>query len=516
MRSPNTFLYVALLAVLAIKPLWATNLTLTENDLVPVRPSIWITPELVLPEPAADLPILGPNARQDGAKLLRLLNGDGRINGFAGILYDNRDRGHSLLAPQDFPRLARLDYATNLAARDLDFGLAGRILFPAVVLGNSSAAMRGGPLRRSLPRLAMTDPFWRAVTPLLYRNNHIYVYPEHRDYDADDLYPVNWPYMIVSQGSSGSDRAFLSAVAMTLAAFPADTFAALRDRRLVAPTVQMILRRNLASVETREDYLSGAAHMPVFDGRQIRPGRMVAQASEMRPEHIPPMVLLSVVDDGFAAQAGLAERSERLLDSPAAIGRLWRGFAWEQSLTVTAKDTLASDDRDLSFEWRVLQGDPDRIRIDPLGPDGRTARISVAWHDPWTVSRSQGNKTVERRLSRVDIGVFANNGVHDSAPAMISIDFPDHQIRRYADTAAGKRLVSIDYDASGRKAYFDPVLYWSAPWTDTARYDAAGALLGWERQNTAGEAEFVPLGEDRLPAELAPAVGGTPKPPVSE
>jgi hypothetical protein len=367
-----------------------------------------------------------------------------------------------------------------------------------VVLGNSSKAMTGDPAPRSLPRLAVTSAFWRAITPTLYANNHIYVYPEHRDHDAEDRFPVNWPYMIISQGSSGSHQRFLNAVALTLAALPRDTFEFLREKRLVAPTVQMILRRNLVTVSTRADYLSGKAHPPAFDGRLIRTGRMAAQAADLRPEDIPPLVRLRVIEEDFSAAASLGRLDERLLDTPAAIGRLWRGFAGERELVVTAEDTSAPNNRPLTFEWRLLRGDPRRVWIEPQGTDGRTARIRVAWHDPWTELVPRGKKHIVRRVSRVDIGVFANNGVHDSAPALISIDFPEHQIRRYAiGTDGAKRLLSIDYDADGRGAYFDPLLYWSAAWTDTARYDASGTLLGWDRRNADGATmDFVPNDAD--------------------
>ena len=123
------------------------------------------------------------------------------------------------------------------------------------------------------------------------------------------------------------------------------------------------------------------------------------------------------------SDAGLADLDERLLDSPAAIGRLWRDYAWEKTLIVTTEDTVAPNDRNVTFAWRILQGDPALIRIEPLSTDGRSARITVAWHNPWRLSASQKNRSVERRVSRVDIGVFASNGVHDSAPSVISIDF---------------------------------------------------------------------------------------------
>lgn len=502
MRILTCLLSAAFLSASAAQPVVANEVSLTEKDLVPVQQGIWAAPEFAVPDLDPNVPLLGAKARQDGAKLLRVLNGSAEINGFSAILYDNRDRGHSILDPEEFPRILQLRYAPGLAAKELDIGLAGRILLPTVVLGNSSMAMRQGPLRRSLPRLAMTNERWREVTALLYTNNQIYVYPEHRDYDASDLFPVNWPYMVVSQGSSGSDRVFLGALAMTLAAFPAETFAKLREARLVAPTLQMILRRTLKSVAVRDDYLSGTAHPPVFDGGQIRAGRMVALASEMRPEDIPPLVGLRVIEEDFITEAGLADLSEQLLDSPAAIGRLWRDYTWEKTLTVTVDDTLSANDRPLTFEWRLLRGNPNLIQIEPQGEDGRRAKITVAWHDPWMRTEPQGNGQIDRRMSRVDIGVFAHNGVHDSAPSMISIDFPDHQRREYAETAAGKRLISIDYAATERRAYFDPVLYWSAPWTDAARYDDSGALVGWDRRPASGEARFIPLAEDKLELDI--------------
>ena len=484
------FLSCALLVVFLGSQTKAGELLLTKQDIVEVEPSFWAAIELTLPKQDTSLQIVGPRNSQHGVRLLRFYNSQRDINAFRGVIYDNRDRGHSPFDPALYPRLTHLKYDADLVSGEFDFGLAGRILFPAVVLGNSSAALERSNAPRSLPRLAMTNAFWRSVTPILYSNNHIYIYPEHRDHDADDRFPVNWPYMVTSQGSSGSDQRFLSAIALTLAALPHDTFEFLRAKGLIAPTIQMILRRNLKTVSDRADYLSGVAHPAAFDRRLIQSGRMVADAADLRPEDIPPLVKLRVVEEDFAKAAGLAGLDERLVDSPAAIGRLWRGFTWERELVVTAEDTIAPNDRPFAFEWRLLRGDPDLVQIEPQGHDGLTAKIRIAWHEPWTEVALGRRGDISRRMSRVDIGVFANNGVHDSAPSFISIDFPEHQIRNYVTLTNGeKRLSSIDYDAKGRGSYFDPLLYWSAAWTDTARYDSDNTLIGWDRLESDGESE---------------------------
>ncbi|MCX7567496.1 hypothetical protein OS189_14195 [Sulfitobacter sp. F26169L] len=485
---------LTLAAVWLAPPTYADEITITKQGLTRINQGIWAATGLTLPETDTNLPILGPANKQDGVRLLRFLMSKNAINGFNQIIYDNRDRGHSSLKLADYPALAHLKYGPELKSDNLDAGLAGRIVFPAVVFGNSSTAVTNGPAPRSLPRLAMTNPFWRQITPMLYANNHIYVYPEHRDHDDADLYPINWPYTIISQGSSGSDKVFLNAIALTLAALPADTFVFLRETGLIAPTVQMILRRNLKSVSSREDYLTGTAHPAAFQGRLVQAGRMVEQASKLRPEDVPPLVQLRVIQEDFLPSAGLAGLDERFLDTPAAIGRIWRSFASKRELLVTAEDTKAHTDKPLTFEWRLLRGDPERVSIEPQGPGGREAKIRIDWHDPWTEPDPLGDQSKTRRMSRVDVGVFANNGVHDSAPAMISIDFPEHQLRQYEGHEDGQmRLSKIDYDAKGRGAYFDPLIYWTAAWADTARYDESGTkLLGWDRVSADGvSADFV-------------------------
>ena len=83
--------------------------------------------------------------------------------------------------------------------------------------------------------------------------------------------------------------------------------------------------------------------------------------------------------------------------------------------------------------------------------------------------------------SRVDIGVFASNGVHDSAPAILSWYFPPTEKRRTEPGPDGAlRIAAIDHANPGR-AYADPILVPRADWRDDFAYDAAGTLLGWTR-----------------------------------
>ena len=111
--------------------------------------------------------------------------------------------------------------------------------------------------------------------------------------------------------------------------------------------------------------------------------------------------------------------TEQLFDTPGAIARIWRSKAYRRSMVVSAEGSRDPNGRPLAFHWRLLQGDPG------AGDDRAARRRSRA-----RGSRSTG--TTPFRISednplissRVDIGVFADNGAHDSAPAILSWYFP--------------------------------------------------------------------------------------------
>lgn len=457
----------------------ADTVTVTTEDLRPAGRAAFIVPGLEVSAPDDSLPFLGDKMKGPGADLLRRLHAQGRAGGFSGVLYENRDRGHSSLDAQKFPRIARIDYGPELRKRNADFGLAGRIIFPAIVLGNSSTALTNQRIARSQTRLAMTTPDGPSRAFLTYANNHVYLYPEHRDHDAADLFPANWPYMVTTQGSSYSDQPFMDALAMTLAAFSAETKEALREARLVAPTLQMILRRTQKGIYRREQYLSPVAHPTVFDKSMLAPERMIDLASSITPQDIPPMVRLKIESEGFTTSAGLAGLSEHLFTTPSAVARIWRSPDYEREMVVSAVETRDPIGRELSFAWVVLRGDPEKVQVTPLDPQGSRARIRIAWQEGGRIA-----PPAPRTSDRVDIGVFAWNGVHDSAPAFVSVSFPTHQRREYRPTGSdGKmRLASVDYGLERQEVYLDPLLHWWAPWRDSFRYSAEGEVVDWARQ----------------------------------
>ncbi|MEM7499875.1 MAG: hypothetical protein AAF371_18030 [Pseudomonadota bacterium] len=420
----------------------------------------------------------------------------GEAAGLAGVLYDNRDRDHVTLLREHFPQLSFVEYNRAAKAAQLDYGLNLGLLFNGVVIGNSSTA-RTGRFWRSQPRVALTQPFGPEGLALLYLADHFYLFPEHRDHDPvseggkGDVFPANTPFYMVSQGSSGSEYRLLEGALYALAAMTPQTRDYLNRRNITAPTLQMILRRAMAPVaDDPERYLTGIAHPSAFDAAALDFETVVAIAERLRPETVPPVPILRTLSD-FSGQPGVDYfgdgESERLFDSGFSIGRIWRSTKAERSMLLVAGPNFETGEGVIRMRWSLLRGDPERVTIRELDPRGLRAEITVDWHERGTVPGRDDLTT-----DRVDIGVFADNGLEISAPAFISILKPAGQAREYEpDGQGGQRIARVDYSAGAEDEtiYDDPLIFAAKPWEDRYDYTEDGTLIGWTRQYADGRRE---------------------------
>ena len=380
-------------------------------------------------------------------KILRFWYGRGSAAGNSGDYYDNRDRGHSMLRMSKFPQLQIIQYTDQERQRRRDWGLQVRTLSRDVTFGNSSTASRPTAFG-SNSRQAM---YSRAAAILLYRqylSNHLYIYPEHRDHDPGrngrggygDLFPANFPYLITSQGSSGSDQRFMEAVAFTLAAFKPETKKRLISTGLLMPTVQMILRSCMRGADGRGDYLTGRAHPSVFNGKDIDAMAIVRMAHAMDPNEIPPMIQLNVVED-IHSESGRdwfdPGKTEILFDTPCAIARIGRSVKKVRRMVVTAEASSDSSGRPLTYHWSLLRGDPNEVQIKPLNEKGSLVELRIAF----TPSRPVW-PGADIQSPRVDIGAFVNNGRYYSAPGFVTMYFLPNEARTYDKSGS---IAEVDY-----------------------------------------------------------------------
>ena len=382
------------------------------------------------------------------AVLLRAWYREGEAAGNVGDFYDNRDSGHSLLDTRLLPQLDRVKYTEQMKRQKLHIGAQVHFFFPHVTIGNSSTAANDISWGSNTRRCQMSPAAMR-ILHRQYRGSHLYVYPEHRDHDAGhnglggygDLFPANMPYVIISQGSSGSDRPFVEAVAYTLAAFRPEVKKKLITTGLLMPTVQMIFRASSRNVRDPKDYLTGKAHPTAFAAENIDKLKMVKLAHAIQLDSLPPAIRLSVVEEDLAEhgrdyfQPG---QSEKLFDTPASIVRIWRTVKGRRRMVVRAAGADVNN-RTLSYHWTVLRGDAGRISIKPLNDNASVVEIVLDYHPRMPIRPG-----AELQSNRVDIGAFVHNGVHYSAPAFVCFYSLDSEARTYD---ARGRIVEIDYAA---------------------------------------------------------------------
>ena len=424
----------------------------------------------------------------------------GVSSGLSGTIWDNRDDGHSKINLEQLPGMKKHEYSQSEAkTRGWGLQLAAR---QATTVGNSSTAHKLID-KGSQPRCAYSATNKLAALRRQFKANNIYIYPCHMDHIAGnqrlgtgqtkkqgkgrgDMYPTNTPYLIISQGSSGTDQPFIRAIAWTIGSFPLDVRKKLEADGLLMSTVQMILRRSQLNIHNADEYLSGLAHPAVFDRSNLDALKMMRTAKEMRLNTIPPSVQLKVLsEDQILAGRdfiGPARLREKHFDSPEVISRIWRGFPSTRTMKVSATDTINPSGGSIKFHWIVLRGPADRVKITPLNTDKSEVEITIEYP-----GRTESSWINEMWSNRVDIGVFAESAHNISAPSFITWMTLDNEQRNYADSGD---LVSIAY---GTGRYVDSRLATSRPFIDTLKY-SDGNITGILRTWDDGEEEHIEIG----------------------
>ena len=435
----------------------------------------------------------------ESGQLLRSWQRDHTVAGNPGDFYDNRDGGHANLDPSLFPQLSRIVYGMEAQGLGLNDWLPTRMIHPGVVIGNASLAQTGGPHWRSIVRAAYLNQVTMNDLVTQYASNRMYMYPSHLDHlpghngllgtekgGHGDVLPVNTPYLIASQGSSGTDLPFVQAIAMTLAAFKPDVKTFLAEHQALMPTVQMIFRMSNSQVTSPEDYLTGKAHPAVFSGDKINRLNMITMAQAMTRENTPPLVQLRLIEED-APQEGRdysdpQHRTEEICTTPSAIGRVWRGAGYTRRMVVSAIESRDLQRRPLSFHWVVLRGDAEKITFRSLRDDNAEMEITIAYQARAPIAPGEALES-----NRIDIGVFAYNGSYYSAPAFICYTSLDNEERVYDDEG---RPRSIHYRTTGKDAnYVDPMLSGVKNWLDEFQYSVDGVYSGWMRTYPDGRSE---------------------------
>ncbi|MES3039264.1 MAG: hypothetical protein V4736_15255, partial [Bdellovibrionota bacterium] len=314
-----------------------------------------------------------------------------------------------------------------------------------------------------------------------YRNNAHYWYPDVQDYSATDLTDYDDTFFMNTYagntlGKSGSDRAKVASSFYTLAGFRPDVKTKLKGNGLLVPTMEMIFRR--ARVDSDAEYLSSVAHPSAF-GDIDRNLEMAQMAQSITVDNIPPMVQLKVLSENFQSNTSpmfyTQSFTEHVHTTPTSVARVFRRQQPTKTVDVSLDTSFDPNGRALTYEFRVLRGDPGLVTITKLNTSGSQVRITFK---PQPVSLIG----VDQRTSNLQIvGAFVHNGVFWSAPGFVTVA----NIRNHTITDTG---VSSLYTYG---AGHDPNYLNSRGWlTDEFFYDMFGDIKYFIRKAYAPTLEF--------------------------
>ena len=149
----------------------------------------------------------------------------------------------------------------------------------------------------------------------------------------------------------------------------------------------------------------------------------------------------------------------------------WNGA--ESTVRITA--TVEAQEGEL--RWKLIQGDPEKVRITPLGNGTGSVRAEIDWHGAYLVRGRDGKA---RRTTRVEFGCVAVKDGLESEPCVVSVSASPHATREY-DEAGWLR--KIDYRTPLLKDKVS-ARFPLGDWADVFEYTPDGRLAGWTRLRT--------------------------------
>lgn len=301
-----------------------------------------------------------------------------------------------------------------------------------------------------------------------------------------DLFPANAPFHLVV-GSDPEDKRLAELAIETVAtSMPAYVYTYFRDKKVLAPLTQRILRRCRPDVTNGQDYVSAVAHPTVWRAKDFDLRRIAACAAHLTRDDLPTIVFLQSVYEEYEASpirraTPLVDypdpREEVSFETPFGIGIVLRAPEFKRKFRFRATAWPARPDTE--FYWTPLQkgraGLAAYARNEELRPERGFCEVTVSWSSV---------------ASRADVAVFA--AAPDGPPgppSIISFYRAPNESRAYDGKG---RIAKIRYDQAKVAM---PLLYSDKLWTDEYEYDVLGNPIGFTRTKKGG---FL---QDRFSAE---------------
>ncbi|HBO98453.1 MAG TPA: hypothetical protein DD637_01250 [Verrucomicrobia bacterium] len=355
---------------------------------------------------------------------------------YSGLLYVNRDGGHSTLAMTNWPGLTAVGFDLEGRKRGMDLDFPNTA-FPYPAIGNASRAMTQGPLWRSLPRALMTSEVRRlGLMQAFYLSNQFWVFPAAFDFPPlgtnGNVFASTTPYWLVSQGRSWSDQYYLRAALAVWRALKPPVRAEIVRRGLWAPVLQMLMRGALKTAPRPEDYFTAKANPSAFPPDGLDTARLAASAASLAVADLPPVAIVAQVSG--LEPGGEDGWPELTYATPCAWAAVLRNASSRRTFLVTA---AGGED----YRFAIVQDGNNAAQLTPLGKD--VARVVI-------------DRTRMTPTNHVDVAVYTRGkGTRWSAPSFASFAVVDADAP-YSDPVLTPGLLPRSGDGTGPSAPGDP------------------------------------------------------------
>lgn len=300
-------------------------------------------------------------------------------------------------------------------------------------------------------------------------HNTIGVYSSAADYGTDgvDKFVGYFPWCVAYEGNASEADKFSRLIADIYKAAP--TGSCVRTSFGILD----VIRRSQKCVKSEADLMSGMAQRPVLRFDDIDVEKALILARTLKKPESPPLFYLK--DSGLEFDmTPIGDLWDIPWDHPMPSSSLANIVFVAQWGEYTARFKIKARLDEGKAEWKLLQGDPSKVRIRPLNENGSEAVIEVDYHEVFETELTGGRKIL---TSRVDIGCFEVNDGTVSLPSIVSVFFSPNEKRVYDEN---KRLVSIDYTKRQIES-FSPYICAKGDWNDVFDWNEKGQLTGWAR-----------------------------------
>ena len=325
---------------------------------------------------------------------------------YAGLLYFNRDGGHSMLVVTNYLGLTSVGFDMEGRKRGMDLD-APNTAFPYPVIGNVSRAMTVGPYWRSLPRALMTSQSFRlGLMNNFYLSNQFWVYPAAFDCPPagtnGNVFASAAPYWLITQGASWTDQYYVRAALLVWKSLKKPVREEIIRRGMLAPVLQMLMRAALKSAPDPEDYFTPKANPTAFPPNGLDLKRLAASAAALTIADIPPVATITRLSG--VATGSESAWPELTYVSPSAWAVVLRTESAQRTFIVSA---AGGED----YRFAIVHDEKNAAEVTPLSED--MARIII-------------KRDLLTPTNRVDVAVYARNkGTRWSAPSFVSFAVVD-------------------------------------------------------------------------------------------